>query len=220
MYKKKISIETIVRKSGYDEWFVREIAELVLTESQIKKQLSLDTYVKAKSEGFSDEKIMELSGVSKNKLNSLKETRKLKTSFRNIDTCSGEFQSFTPYMYSSWSKNQNNAYFEKETEVTNKKKVIIIGGGPNRIGQGIEFDYCCVHSSFAIREMKIESIMINCNPETVSTDFDISDRLYFEPLDFESVIEICKAENQSGRLAGSNSTIRWSDTIKISREVI
>ena len=122
MYKKKISIETIVRKSGYDEWFVREIAELVLTESQIKKQLSLDTYVKAKSEGFSDEKIMELSGVSKNKLNSLKETRKLKTSFRNIDTCSGEFQSFTPYMYSSWSKNQNNAYFEKETEVTNKKK--------------------------------------------------------------------------------------------------
>ena len=202
MYKKKISIETIVRKSGYDEWFVREIAELVLTESQIKKQLSLDTYVKAKSEGFSDEKIMELSGISKNKLNSLKETRKLKTSFRNIDTCSGEFQSFTPYMYSSWSKNQNNAYFEKETKVTNKKKVIIIGGGPNRIGQGIEFDYCCVHSSFAIREMKIESVMINCNPETVSTDFDISDRLYFEPLDFESVIEICKAENQSGKLAG------------------
>ena len=200
--RKKISIETIVRKSGYDEWFVREIAELVLTESQIKKQLSLDTYVKAKSEGFSDEKIMELSGISKNKLISLKETRKLKTSFRNIDTCSGEFQSFTPYMYSSWSKNQNNAYFEEETKVTNKEKVIIIGGGPNRIGQGIEFDYCCVHSSFAIREMKIESIMINCNPETVSTDFDISDRLYFEPLDFESVIEICKAENQSGKLAG------------------
>ena len=162
----------------------------------------MDTYVKAKSEGFSDEKIIELSGISKNKLISLKETRKLKTSFRNIDTCSGEFQSFTPYMYSSWSKNQNNAYFEKETKVTNKEKVIIIGGGPNRIGQGIEFDYCCVHSSFAIREMKIESIMINCNPETVSTDFDISDRLYFEPLDFESVIEICKAENQNGKLAG------------------
>ena len=105
-------------------------------------------------------------------------------------------------MYSSWSKNQNDKKFEKETEVTDKKKVIIIGGGPNRIGQGIEFDYCCVHSSFAIREMKIESIMINCNPETVSTDFDISDRLYFEPLDFESVLEICKAENKKGNLTG------------------
>ena len=105
-------------------------------------------------------------------------------------------------MYSSWSKNQTNNAFEKETEVTNKKKVIIIGGGPNRIGQGIEFDYCCVHSSFAIRDMKIESIMINCNPETVSTDFDISDRLYFEPLDFESVIEICNAENKNNKLDG------------------
>ena len=105
-------------------------------------------------------------------------------------------------MYSSWSKNQLNPSFEKETQITNKSKVIIIGGGPNRIGQGIEFDYCCVHASFAIREMKVESIMINCNPETVSTDFDISDRLYFEPLDFESVMEICKAENKKGKLVG------------------
>ena len=105
-------------------------------------------------------------------------------------------------MYSSWSKNQIYNSFEKETEVTDKKKVIIIGGGPNRIGQGIEFDYCCVHSSFAIREMKIESIMINCNPETVSTDFDISDRLYFEPLDFESVVEVCNAENKNNKLSG------------------
>ena len=200
--RKKISIDRIVKKSGYDEWFIREIAGIVETESLIKQKMSVDVYLKAKSEGFSDEKIIELSNFTKKKLKVFKDKNKFKTSFRNIDTCSGEFQSFTPYMYSSWSKNQIYNSFEKETEVTNKKKVIIIGGGPNRIGQGIEFDYCCVHSSFAIREMKIESIMINCNPETVSTDFDISDRLYFEPLDFESVIEICNAENKNNKLYG------------------
>ena len=147
-------------------------------------------------------KLLSYQILQKKKLKVFKDKNKFKTSFRNIDTCSGEFKSFTPYMYSSWSKNQIYNSFEKETEVTNKKKVIIIGGGPNRIGQGIEFDYCCVHSSFAIREMKIESIMINCNPETVSTDFDISDRLYFEPLDFESVIEVCNAENKNNKLSG------------------
>ena len=107
----------------------------------------------------------------------------------------------TPYMYSSWDCNDQNDPYEKETNVT-KKKVIIIGGGPNRIGQGIEFDYCCVHSSFAIRELNIESVMVNCNPETVSTDFDISDRLYFEPLDIESVLQICRSENLNNNLLG------------------
>ena len=112
-----------------------------------------------------------------------------------------EFKSFTPYMYSTWASNKKSSNFEKETKITSKKKVIIIGGGPNRIGQGIEFDYCCVHSSFAIREAGVESIMINY-PETVSTDFDISNRLYFEPLDSESVLEICNAENSEGNLLG------------------
>ena len=105
-------------------------------------------------------------------------------------------------MYSTWNNIESSTLFEDETKVTSKKKVIIIGGGPNRIGQGIEFDYCCVHSSFAIKQLGIESIMINCNPETVSTDFDISNRLYFEPLDSESVIEICKAENINNKLLG------------------
>ena len=111
--RRKISVETIVKKSGYDPWFVREISEIINTESLIKHKMSLNIYLKAKSEGFSDEKIIELAKISENKLKILKEKNNLKTSFRNIDTCSGEFKSLTPYMYSSWSKNQLNPSFEK-----------------------------------------------------------------------------------------------------------
>ena len=125
----------------------------------------------------------------------------------------------TPYMYSSWDCNDQNSQYEKETEVTKKKKVIIIGGGPNRIGQGIEFDYCCVHSSFAIREENIESIMINCNPETVSTDYDISDRLYFEPLDIESVLEICRSENSNNDLLGVIVQLGGQTPLKLSEQL-
>ena len=107
----------------------------------------------------------------------------------------------------------------KRNKPSNKKKVIIIGGGPNRIGQGIEFDYCCVHSSFAIREKGVESIMINCNPETVSTDFDISDRLYFEPLDLESVIEICRAENKNNKLIGVIVQLGGQTPLKLSEKL-
>jgi len=119
-------------------------------------------------------------------------------------------------MYSTWNNIESSKLFEDETRVTNKKKVIIIGGGPNRIGQGIEFDYCCVHSSFAIKQLGIESIMINCNPETVSTDFDISNRLYFEPLDIESVIEICKAENINNKLLGVIVQLGGQTPLKLS----
>ena len=122
-------------------------------------------------------------------------------------------------MYSSWNCNSQNSQFEKETDITDKKKVIIIGGGPNRIGQGIEFDYCCVHSSFAIRELNIESIMVNCNPETVSTDFDISDRLYFEPLDIESVLDICKSENINKNLLGVIVQLGGQTPLKLSEKL-
>ena len=122
-------------------------------------------------------------------------------------------------MYSSWTSNDYGSNFEKETEITNKKKVIIIGGGPNRIGQGIEFDYCCVHSSYAIREMGLESIMINCNPETVSTDFDTSDRLYFEPLDIESVLSICKSENLNGHLLGVIVQLGGQTPLKLAEKI-
>ena len=122
-------------------------------------------------------------------------------------------------MYSSWSCADQNQRFEKETQVGNNKKVIILGGGPNRIGQGIEFDYCCVHSSFAIKELGVESVMVNCNPETVSTDFDISDRLYFEPLDSESVLEICDAENSNNNLLGVIVQLGGQTPLKLSEKL-
>ncbi len=201
--RKKINLKKIALVSGYDPWFIREISEIVEFENLIKStKITKDIYLTAKSAGFSDEKIAQLSNSRINQIVKIKNKNHLSPSFRNIDTCSGEFESKTPYMYSSWSCVDQNQRFEKETSVTEKKKVIILGGGPNRIGQGIEFDYCCVHSSFAIKELGIESVMINCNPETVSTDYDISDRLYFEPLDTESVLEICKAENSKKKLLG------------------
>ena len=217
--RRGIPQQQISKKSGYDNWFLREISELIDTENQLKKRMNLDNYVRAKKEGFSDSKISELSKISKKKFNKFKKNNKLKTSFKNIDTCSGEFESFTPYMYSSWPNNQIKQSHEEETKVTPKKKVIIIGGGPNRIGQGIEFDYCCVHSSFAVKEMDVESIMINCNPETVSTDFDISDRLYFEPLDFESVLEICMAENRFGNLTGVIVQLGGQTPLKLAERI-
>ena len=201
--RKNINLKEIELISGYDPWFIREISEIVYFENLLKsKKITKDIYLTAKSMGFSDEKIISLSKSKSKETINIKNKNNLFPAFRNIDTCSGEFESKTPYMYSSWSCINQNKRFEEETTVTEKKKVIILGGGPNRIGQGIEFDYCCVHSSFAIKELGIESIMVNCNPETVSTDYDISDRLYFEPLDTESVLEICSAENSNNNLLG------------------
>ncbi|MBC33959.1 MAG: carbamoyl phosphate synthase large subunit [Rickettsiales bacterium] len=219
--RRKIPTKKVVKNSMYDDWFVRQIQELVHTETLLKKEkFNLDLYLFSKSQGFSDEKILILSKIKKSYLNKFKIKNKLNTRFRNIDTCAGEFRSLTPYMYSSWDSIELNESHEKETLVSNKKKVIIIGGGPNRIGQGIEFDYCCVHSSFAVKELGLESIMINCNPETVSTDFDISDRLYFEPLDIESVLEICKAENKGGKLLGVIVQLGGQTPLKLSEFLV
>ena len=218
--RKKIPIKSIALASNYDLWFIGQIAEIINTEQLlIKNNLDKNLYLKAKEEGFSDEKIIELNMIKRTKLDNLKRKNNLIPSFKNIDTCSGEFKSHTPYMYSSWTCNSQNEYFENETKITKKKKVIIIGGGPNRIGQGIEFDYCCVHSSFAIKEMGIESIMVNCNPETVSTDFDISDRLYFEPLDFESVMEVCNAENSKNNLLGVIVQLGGQTPLKLAENI-
>ena len=201
--KRGISIKKICQITNYDLWFVNQLFELVSIEEKIRgKKINKLEYRNLKSDGFSDKRILQLTSMSQKQLTNLRIESKVRSSFRSVDTCAGEFPAKTPYMYSSYVNSNNCKRFEKEINISTKKKVIIIGGGPNRIGQGIEFDYCCVHASFALKELGIESIMINCNPETVSTDFDISDRLYFEPLDEESVLEICIAEREKGTLLG------------------
>src|SRR5208282_1763476 len=141
--------------------------------------------------GFSDRRIAELRGIDEAAVASARRQAGVIPVFKSVDTCGAEFQAFTPYLYSTYEA-------EDEGPPDNRRKVIILGGGPNRIGQGIEFDYCCVHASMALKEDGFESIMVNCNPETVSTDYDISDRLYFEPLTFEDVMAIVEREQPFG----------------------
>ena len=157
--------------------------------------------LKYKKLGFSDSRIAELMGVEVSKISSLRERYNIHPVYKRVDSCAAEFEASTAYMYSCYEGDGVNKA-DCEAEVSDRKKVIILGGGPNRIGQGIEFDYTCVHAAYALKEMNIEAIMVNCNPETVSTDYDTSDRLYFEPLTPENVIEICKKEMTRGELLG------------------
>ncbi len=136
--------------------------------------------------GFSDKHLALLTGKSEGEIRSFRKANSVRPSFKIVDTCAAEFESFTPYYYSTYDP-------ENESIPSKKKKVIILGGGPNRIGQGIEFDYCCVHGILALKSLGIEAIMINCNPETVSTDYDVADKLYFEPLTYEDVLQRCRA---------------------------
>ena len=201
--RRKIPVKIICQITMFDKWFVNQIFEIISLEEQVRgKKINQTHYNILKSEGFSDKRILQICSITKKQLKNIKYKSGISPSYRSVDTCAGEFPAKTPYMYSSYVNSKDCNKFEKEIDISKKKKVIILGGGPNRIGQGIEFDYCCVHASFALKEMGIESIMVNCNPETVSTDFDISDRLYFEPLDEESVLEICLAEKQKGELLG------------------
>jgi carbamoyl-phosphate synthase large subunit len=180
-----------------DPWFIdqmvliNEVAESISSA----KQLTEAVFKMAKNHGFSDAQIGQIRGLEEIKVRSLRHELGLRPSYKTVDTCAGEFPALTPYHYST---------YEQETEVSpsERKKVIILGSGPNRIGQGVEFDYSCVHASFALSDAGYETIMINCNPETVSTDYDTSDRLYFEPLTLEDVLEVIHAEQQSGELVG------------------
>jgi carbamoyl-phosphate synthase large subunit len=203
-FRKKINIKKIQQLSKIDNWFLEQIKEIVETENKIKKKglpKKYNEFNRIKSIGFSDKKLSEITKISEQIIKKKRTALKVLPVYKKVDTCAAEFKSFTPYMYSTYQRNYS-IKSECEANPTLKKKIIILGGGPNRIGQGIEFDYCCCQASYALKEAGFETIMINCNPETVSTDYDTSDRLYFEPLKEEHVYNIIKKEKERGKLVG------------------
>ena len=214
-------INKICELTGYDKWFIEQINQIVKIEDNLLNSqfiFEINNFYKLKNLGYSDIRISDLSNINIEKIKKFKKDNDIKPLFKRVDTCAGEFKSFTPYLYSTY--NLGKSYLtECESKPSNKKKVIILGGGPNRIGQGIEFDYCCVHAVFALKEMGYETIMINCNPETVSTDYDIADRLYFEPLTPEHVKNIIDVEKENGNLIGSIIQFGGQTPINIAKEI-
>ena len=199
-----IDIQTICQITRVDPWFLERIQEIIALEKTLE-EYSLPNKAEElqyiKSMGFTDARLGQLTCLEEEEVRKRRWDKNIIASFKRVDTCGGEFQSNTPYMYSTYDTLiLGNA--DCESNPTDSEKVIIIGSGPNRIGQGIEFDYCCCHASFALSKAGIETIMINCNPETVSTDYDTSDRLYFEPLTVEHVLEIIRIESSKGSLKG------------------
>ncbi len=189
--KSGFSLEEVARISKIDIWFIDQIKQILEFEAELEglslNQLTSSRLYQAKQLGFSDREISRLTGTTEAEVRQYRKKLGVRAVFKCVDTCAGEFEAYTPYYYST---------YEQETEVKadNQNKVMVLGAGPNRIGQGIEFDYCCVHASFALKEEGYQTIMVNCNPETVSTDYDTSDKLYFEPLTFEEVMNIVDAE--------------------------
>ncbi len=201
--RRKIPLTEINELTYIDMFFLREINEIIKIEQQLVKagsSLEKNLFILAKKIGFSNDHISNLTKNSINEIYDLQEKNNLKTVFKRVDTCGNEFDSSTAYLYSTFTFETNE--FSCESRPTNKKKIIILGSGPNRIGQGIEFDYCCVQAVKSFQKLGYETIMINCNPETVSTDYDTSDKLYFEPLDFEYVKNIIDKENEKGVVEG------------------
>ena len=193
-FRKGMDINEIQAFTGIDLWFLKEVQEIINYEKIIKSKKFLssrDLFLEAKKIGFSDKRIAELTGKSEKDIRAKRRRLKIKPVFKRVDTCAAEFETSTAYMYSTYQD-------ECESNPTKKKKIMVLGGGPNRIGQGIEFDYCCVHAAQVLKEEGFETIMVNCNPETVSTDYDTSDRLYFEPITLEDVLEIYEVEKPKG----------------------
>src|SRR5213593_3665513 len=192
-YRHGITTEEIHALTAIDPWFLENIREIVAFEPVIRDAALRDAAVlrRAKQLGFADRRIAELTGTNEAAIRTLRLGHGIRATFKMVDTCAAEFVAYTPYLYSTYED-------EDEAPPTRRPKVVILGSGPNRIGQGIEFDYCCVHAAFALRELGVEAIMVNCNPETVSTDYDTSDRLYFEPLTLEDVLNIVEKERPLG----------------------
>jgi carbamoyl-phosphate synthase large subunit len=212
-FRANYNIDDVYRLTRIDPWFLIYIKDIIDTETKISgltlDTLDKDTLFGFKAKGFSDQRIANLIGVSQEQLRATRLAFGIRPVYKRIDTCSAEFETKTAYMYSTYE-----AFCESDP--TDRPKVIILGGGPNRIGQGIEFDYCCVHAAYALKESGYESIMINCNPETVSTDFDTSDRLYFEPLTVEDVMEIIDIEKPTGVIVqyGGQTPLKLAKTLE------
>ena len=217
--RKKINLKKIQKLSGIDPWFLEQIKEIIEAENQIKKKgipKEFNEFNRLKSIGFSDKKIAQLSKTNEKIIRSRRIALNVFPVYKKVDTCAAEFKSFTPYMYSTYQRNFS-LKTECEANPSSRKKIIILGGGPNRIGQGIEFDYCCCQASYALKEANFETIMINCNPETVSTDYDTSDRLYFEPLIEEYVHNIILKEKSKGNLVGIIAQFGGQTPIKLAK---
>lgn len=190
-----MSVDELYRISGIDPWFLVQVEDLIHEEQQVAEMalsdLDADKLYRLKRKGFSDARLATLLGVSEKQFRKYRQGKNIRPVYKRVDTCAAEFATDTAYMYSTYEE-------ECEANPSERQKIMVIGGGPNRIGQGIEFDYCCVHAALAAREAGYETIMVNCNPETVSTDYDTSDRLYFEPITLEDVLEIVAVEKPAG----------------------
>ena len=207
------SIQEVYESCQVDKWFLHQIKDLVLEESDLLnlnyKELEAEKLLRVKKKGFSDVRISQLLKVPEESIRSKRYKFKIHPVYKRVDSCAAEFDSTTNYLYSTYD-------YENESVATNNKKIIVLGSGPNRIGQGIEFDYCCVQAALAFREEGIETIMVNSNPETVSTDFDVSDKLYFEPIVAEDVLEIIRHENPLGVVVqfGGQTPLKLTDELK------
>jgi len=211
-FREGMSVDDVFDLSFIDRWFLNQIFELISSENEIKNkslELTVQSLPNLKSDGFSDRRLAKLYNKNEKDIRNFRSENSITPVFKRIDTCAAEFESSTAYMYSTYSS-------FCESKPTDNKKIIILGGGPNRIGQGIEFDYCCVHASMALKDAGYETIMINCNPETVSTDYDTSDRLYFEPLTVEDVMSIIDIEKPWGVIVqyGGQTPLKLADELE------
>ncbi len=218
-FRHGLTVEEVRAACFYDPWFLERIKEIVDEEARLVAlglPASASDMMRVKAMGFSDERLSALTGKTLTEVTFRRQVLNVRPVFKRIDTCAGEFPSRTPYMYSCYEGNGIEPA-QCEAEPTDRQKVIILGGGPNRIGQGIEFDYCCCHAAFDLSAAGFETIMINCNPETVSTDYDTADRLYFEPLTVEDVTEAVRREQSNGRVLGVIVQFGGQTPLKLAR---
>ena len=204
-FRHGLTVEEVHGACAYEPWILRQVQELVRQEGLVRAgglPATAEAFRALKAQGFSDARLARLTRQTEGAVRAARRALGVRPVFKRIDTCAGEFRAETPYMYSTYETGALGQAPECESEPSDRRKAIILGGGPNRIGQGIEFDYCCCHAAFALADIGVESIMVNCNPETVSTDYDTSDRLYFEPLTAEDVLELIAVEQSRGTLLG------------------